>query len=82
MDEILQYLKKRGECSDTEIAEAAGLALSDVHFHLAELKGKNQIMVCHSIKFVKGKEVESIICRISGYNLPKKTGAKAKAKTA
>jgi DNA-binding Lrp family transcriptional regulator len=79
MNEILEYLKKHGERSDTEIAKAVGIPLAEVHHHLAGLKAKSQIILCRSIKFVTGKEVESIICRISGYIPPAKPGAKPKA---
>jgi hypothetical protein len=41
---------------------------------MAELKAKNQVKLCHSTRFVKGKEIRSIICRISGYIPPAKTG--------
>ena len=78
MNEILQYLKKHGERSDKDIAEALGILLADLHLQLAELKAKNQVMVCQSTKFVKGKEIESIICRISGFTPPAKPGAKPK----
>ncbi len=78
MNEILQYLKKHGERSDKEIAEATGIPLTEVHVHLAELKEKAQIMVCQSTKFVKGKGIESIICRLSGFTPPAKPGAKPK----
>ncbi len=81
MNEILQYLKKHGERSDKEIAEATGIPLTEVHLHLAELKAKGQIMVCQSTKFVKDKEIESIICRISGYTPPAKPGAKSGSKS-
>ena len=79
MNEILQHLKKHGERSDKEIAEATGIPLAEVHLHLAELKDKGQIMVCHLTRFVKGKGVDSIICRISGFIPPAKPGAKSKA---
>jgi hypothetical protein len=78
MNEILLYLKKHGEKLDTEIAAATKLPLADVHHYLAELKAKNQIMLCDSTKFVKGKEIKTIICRISGYIPPAKPGAKPK----
>jgi predicted transcriptional regulator len=81
MNEILQYLKKHGERSDKEIAEATGILLANVHIHLAELKAKGQIMACHSTKFVKGKGIESIICRISGFTPPTKPGAKSGSKS-
>jgi predicted transcriptional regulator len=78
MNEILQYLNKHGERSDKEIAQATGISLANVHLHLEELKTKNQIMVCHLTKFVKGKGVESIICRISGFTPPASPGPKPK----
>jgi transcription initiation factor IIE alpha subunit len=81
MNEILQYLKKHGERSDKEIAEALGISLADLHPQLAELKAKNQVMVCQSTKFVKGKGIESVICRISGYIPPAKPGAKSGSKS-
>jgi DeoR/GlpR family transcriptional regulator of sugar metabolism len=78
MNEILLYLKKHGERSDKEIAEDTGIPLATVHLDLAELKAKGLIMLCHSTKFVKGKEITAIICRISGYIPPAKPGAKSK----
>jgi predicted transcriptional regulator len=81
MNEILQYLKKHGERSDKEIAEDTGIPLTEVHLHLAELKAKSQVMVCHLTKFVKGKEIESLICRISGFTPPAKPGAKSGSKS-
>jgi hypothetical protein len=45
---------------------------------LAELKAKKEVMICDSIRYVKGKEIKAIICRISGYSPPAKPGAKSK----
>jgi transcription initiation factor IIE alpha subunit len=45
-NEILQYLKKHGERSDKEIADALCIRLADLHIQLAVLKDKNQIMLC------------------------------------
>ena len=78
MNEILQYLKKHGEKFDAEIAEAAGLSLSKTRLHLAELAAKGDIMVCDSIRFEKGKKIEGIRCRISGFTPPAAPGRKAK----
>jgi DeoR/GlpR family transcriptional regulator of sugar metabolism len=74
MNEILQYLKKHGECSDKEIAEGIGISLADLHRQLTELAFKNQVMSCQSTKFVKGKEVKAIICRIAGFTPPAAPG--------
>ena len=78
MNDILEYLTKRGECLDSEIAKATKITLADLHLQLAELKAAHQVMLCDSITFVKGKEVKSTICRISGYIPPAKPGAKSK----
>jgi len=82
MNEILQYLKKHGEKFDAEIAEAAGLSLSKTRLHLSELAAKGEVMLCDSIRFEKGKKIEGIICRVSGYIPPSAPGRKSKASLA
>jgi hypothetical protein len=82
MNEILQYLKKHGEKLDAEIAEAAGLSLSKTRLHLAELAAKGEVIMCDSIRFEKGKKIEGIICRVSGYIPPAAPGRKAKGSLA
>jgi hypothetical protein len=78
MNKILQYLNTHGERLDTEIASATKIPLAELHVQLAELKASSQIMLCQSTRYVKGKEIKSIICRISGYIPPAKPGAKSK----
>lgn len=70
MNEILKYLNSHGEKLDSEIAEAMGLSLAKVHVQLAALSAEGEIMTCHTIRFVKGKQIEGISCRISG-QIPK-----------
>jgi transcription initiation factor IIE alpha subunit len=79
MDEILQYLKKHGERLDSEIALATGTSLAKVRLYLSELSEKREIMTCHSIRYEKGKKIEGICCRISGYIPPATPGRKSKA---
>jgi len=78
MKNILQFVQQKGECLDTEIAKATGMTLFDVHRELEQLKASKKIMLCESTKFVKGKEIKAIVCRISGYIPPAKPGAKPK----
>jgi len=78
MKEILQYLKKHGERLDAEIAEATGIPLAKVLLYLSELATKGEIMVCHSIRFEKGKKVEGIRCRVAGFIPPAAPGRKSK----
>jgi DeoR/GlpR family transcriptional regulator of sugar metabolism len=79
MKEILQYLKVNGERLDTEIAQATGVTLAKVRVQLAELAAKGEIMVCHSIKFEKGKKIEGISCRVAGFIPPAAPGRKSKS---
>jgi len=81
MNEILQYLKKHGERLDAEIALATGTSLAKVRLHLSELSDKNEIMTCHSIRFEKGKKIEGIRCRLSGYTPPAAPGRKSKSQS-
>lgn len=78
MHKILQHLKIHGEQFDTEIAEATGIPLAEVHLYLSELAEKKEIMVCHTTRFVKGKKTEGISCRLAGYIPPASPGRKSK----
>lgn len=81
MNEILQYLKKHGERLDSEIALATGTSLAKVRLHLSELSDKREIMTCHSIRYEKGKKIEGIRCRLTGYIPPAAPGRKSKAQS-
>jgi len=79
MKEILQYLKTNGERLDSEIAAAVGIPLAQAHVKLAELAAQGEIMACHSTRFDKGKKIEGIRCRVSGFIPPAAPGRKSKA---
>ena len=79
MKEILQYLKKNGEQLDTDIAVATGISLATVRLHLAELSARYEIVACQTTRFVKGKKIEGLACRVAGYIPPAAPGRKSKA---
>lgn len=79
MQEILEYLQNSGERLDSEIAAATGLSISAVRSRVTDLHAKGAVMVCRSIRYKDGKEVEAVLCRISGYIPPAAPGRKAKA---
>lgn len=79
MKEILEYLKKHGDRLDQEIALSVGISLAKVRLHLSELAAKGEVMTCSSIRFEKGKRVEGIRCRLSGYIPPAAPGRKPNA---
>lgn len=79
MQEILKYLKSRGEQLDTDIAKATGMSVENVRLKVSELSAMGEVMVCRSIRFENGKEKERLLCRISGYVPPPAPGRKPKA---
>ena len=81
MHEILEYLKKGGERLDSEIAAATGVPLAKVRQHVKDLHARGAVMVCRSIRYTEGKEIEGVLCRVSGYIPPAAPGRKAKPKT-
>lgn len=79
MQAILDYLANSGEQLDSEIAAATGLSVATVRSRVIDLHAKGAIMVCRSIRYKDGKEVEAVLCRISGYIPPAAPGRKSKA---
>jgi hypothetical protein len=80
LQEILKYLKDRGEQLDSEIAAASGIPLESVRRHVSALSSRGEIMTCQSIRYSDGKKVEGLLCRIAGYIPPAAPGRKPKAK--
>ncbi|HJQ63044.1 MAG: hypothetical protein K0R53_1231 [Burkholderiales bacterium] len=76
MQAILDYLKLGGDRLDTEIAAATGMSLDTVRVSVTDLHARGEVMVCRSIRYQDGQEVDSILCRISGYIPPKAPGRK------
>jgi hypothetical protein len=81
MQAILEYLKNTGEQLDSEIAAATGLSLAKVRVGVTDLHARGAIMVCRSIRYKDDKEIDSMLCRISGYIPPAAPGRKSKAHT-
>lgn len=80
MQAILDYLKNSGERLDSEIAAATGLPLAKVRSGVTDLHARGAVMLCRSIRYKDGKEIDGILCRISGYIPPAAPGRKPKAK--
>ncbi|MFZ5522464.1 MAG: FaeA/PapI family transcriptional regulator [Pseudomonadota bacterium] len=77
--EILKYLNSHGERLDTEIAVATGISRTNVRLYLSELASQGEIMTCLSIKYEKGRKIEGISCRLTGFIPPASPGRKSKA---
>lgn len=79
MQVILDYLKNTGEKLDSEIAAATGLSLANVRSSVNDLHARGAVMVCRSIRYQDGKEIDGILCRISGYIPQAAPGRKPKS---
>ncbi len=79
MQEILQYLKQNGERLDSEIAAATGISLANVRIGMSALSARGDVMMCRSIRFKDGKQIDALLCRVSGYIPPAAPGRKSKA---
>ena len=79
MHKILQYLEHHGERLDSEIATATGMSLENVRLAVSNLSAKGDVMMCRSIRFKDGKQVEAMLCRVAGYIPLASPGRKPKA---
>ena len=78
MRDILQHLKQSGEQLDSQIAAATGIPIAQVRRNVSELSAKGDVIVCRSIRFKDGKQIEAMLCRVSGYIPPAAPGRKTK----
>jgi hypothetical protein len=79
MEAILEYLKSGGERLDSEIAAATGLSIAKVRQRVKQLQAQGAVMVCRSIRYKDGKEIDGVLCRVAGYIPPAAPGRKPKA---
>jgi hypothetical protein len=80
MQKIHTYLKSRGEQLDSEIAAATRIPLEDVRVYLSEMTKRGDIIACHTTRFIKGKKIEGMLCRIAGFTPTASPGRKPKAR--
>ena len=69
MKEILHYLKTNGEGLDADIAKALHMPMTLVRSHVSQLSSAGEVISCKVTKYIDGKTIEGISCRLSG-NLP------------
>lgn len=79
---ILQYLRANGEQLDAEIAKALHLTKAQVTSHISQLSSAGEVICCQTTRYVGGKKVEGVSCRLSAYVPPRATGPKPGAKKA
>ena len=80
MTETLECLKKHGQRLDLEIAKELRLSVRAVREHLTALADRREAIVCKTIQFENGRQVEAWQGRISGFVPPAAPGRKPKSK--
>ena len=78
--EILECLRKYGQRLDIEIAKETGVALETVRERLTALAATGAVITCSLTRFEKGKRLDAMQCRVSGYVPPLAPGRKAAPK--
>ncbi len=81
MFETLQCLKRHGQRLDLEIARETRVPLATVRAHLAALADRREAVVCKTIQFENGRQVEAWQGRVSGFVPPAAPGRKPKSKS-
>ena len=67
---ILELLKTQGEQLDSEIATSLHISKAAAVSRISELSSSGDVICCKVTRFIDGKKIEGIACRLSGA-LPK-----------
>lgn len=81
MFETLQCLKKHGQRLDLEIAKEIRMPLAKVREHLAALADSHEAIICKTIQFENGRQIEAWQGRVSGFVPKPAPGRKPKPKS-
>jgi hypothetical protein len=63
---IIEFLKAHGEGLDADIARALRLPVAQVKSRVSQLSAAGEVICCEVTRFVEGRKVEGISCRLSG----------------
>jgi hypothetical protein len=77
---LLQYLRDNGEQLDIDIAKALRMPKPLVLNHISQLSSEGEVICCQVTRYVGGKPIEGVSCRLSAYVPPRATGPKPGAK--
>ena len=74
MQKVLQYLKKHGQCLDSEIAAGMEMPLEQVRRDISALTALGEITTCRVTRFNGGERFEGTQCRPSAFSPPASPG--------
>lgn len=62
---ILHFLKTSGEQLDAQIALALRMPISTVTRHVSQLSAAGEVICCKVTRYIDGKKIEGVSCRLS-----------------
>ena len=62
---ILHFLKTNGEQLDAKIAEALQMPMTMVTGHVSQLSSAGEVICCKVTRYIDGKMIEGVSCRLS-----------------
>jgi len=77
---ILDFLKANGERLDAEIAAALQMPVTLVTSHMSQLSSAGEVICCKVTRYIDGKPIEGVSCRLSCHVPPPARGRKPGAK--
>jgi DNA-binding Lrp family transcriptional regulator len=64
-DAIIKYLKDNGEQFDKDLAEVLHIPVEELRKKVAELSAQGDIICCKVTRYLEGKKIEGLSCRLS-----------------
>ncbi|MFZ4537406.1 hypothetical protein [Propionivibrio sp.] len=62
---ILKFLRANGEQLDSEISLALDIPMAQLKTQVAQLSASGDVICCKVTRFIEGKKIEGISCRLS-----------------
>jgi hypothetical protein len=77
---ILHFLQTHGEVLDADIAKALHMPMALVKSDVSELSSAGEVVCCKVTRFIGGKKIEGVSCRLACSPRPPARGPKPGAK--
>ncbi|EXI74636.1 MAG TPA: ArsR family transcriptional regulator [Candidatus Accumulibacter phosphatis] len=62
---IVAYLRANAEQLDVDMAEALHIPLAELRDQIAQLAASGDVICCRVTRFIEGRKIEGISCRLS-----------------
>ena len=62
---VLEYLKANGEQLDADLSRALHIPVAQLRTLVSQLSASGDVICCHVTRYVDGKKIEGVSCRLS-----------------